>query len=216
MRKKCTTAATFLYSRLLSCLHSLKNRKDPARVQLRTLTSQKSAIWFSAGRRRVSIARWLEVEPKMPVRANLFSSDLFGFWLCQMQCCGIDQISETPTPAWKNRLRLQLRLKLRLWPTSVSFYTCRMTMFKKPWYTFFAMSLIQNIVGNQTTNLVRGSLPGPRIKMQIWDNYLSVNRNGLSDHQTLTLVKVKCVLKTTECTPPKVGIPILFLVPENI
>ena len=51
----------------------------------------------------------------------------------RIQSCGVDQISaiptQTPTPAWKNRLRLQLRLQLRLRPTLVSFFTYRRVMF---------------------------------------------------------------------------------------
>ena len=65
----------------------------------------------------------------------------------RIQGCRVDQISATPTltptPAWKNRLRLQLRIR----PTSVSFFHMSKGNVFKNSDTSFAMLLRQNIVG---------------------------------------------------------------------
>ena len=72
---------------------------------------------------------------------------------------------------------------------------------------------MQNIVCKLDNKLIICSLPGPRTNVQIRDNYPVVNRNDPSDHQTLPLVKVKCVLKTTERAPP---LPVNNFTAQNI
>ena len=80
-----------------------------------------------------------------------YNSDYFFYMWTKSKTAStkFHQLTPTPTPAWKNWLRLQRRLR----PTSVSFSTCRRRAMFWNCDISFAMALMQSIAGKLDNKL---------------------------------------------------------------